>query len=59
MVAAAFAGVVVGLVVAFLASRQPRARELGTPAFLLVAVAGFALALLLAGPIALVLLGWP
>jgi hypothetical protein len=56
-VAVAAAGGVVGLLLAFAAGRWPRARALGVPAFLLVAVAGFALVLALAGPIAWKLLG--
>jgi hypothetical protein len=39
------------------AGRRPSLREIGTPAFVLVAVAAFVLVLLLAGPIAFVLFG--
>ena len=53
IMALAIAAVLGGLLLAFAATRRVSARPLGTPAFLLVAVGGFALVLLLAGPIAL------
>jgi hypothetical protein len=57
-VASAIAATSVGVALAVVASRWPRARVVRTPAFLLVATGGLALVLLLAGPIAFTLLGW-